>query len=111
MGGPRRPRRLRVLKLSSTRVLVALDLGGATLLRALLAYVPTRPAVPPYALTLAWEPTAQAFVASVPELPGCRAQGATYEEAAANAREAIAAWVRAARAQGDPLPAPSGTGA
>ncbi len=61
--------------------------------------------VPPYALTMVWDPDDRIFVVTVPELPGCRTHGATYEEAAANAREAIASWVGAARALGEALPA------
>jgi predicted RNase H-like HicB family nuclease len=63
-------------------------------------------AVPPYSLTLAWDPDDRIFVVTVPELPGCRTHGATYEAAAANAREAIALWVEVARDHGDPLPEP-----
>ncbi len=63
-------------------------------------------AVPPYSLTLAWDPDDRIFVVTVPELPGCRTHGATYEEAAANAREAIALWVEVARDHGDVVPEP-----
>jgi len=62
--------------------------------------------VPPYALVMAWDPDDRIFVVTVPELPGCRTHGDTYEEAAAKAREAIASWVGAAREYGDPLPEP-----
>ncbi len=62
--------------------------------------------VPPYALALVWDPEDRIFVVTVPELPGCMTHGATYEEAAARAREAIASWVGAARDHGDPLPPP-----
>ena len=61
--------------------------------------------VPPYALTMVWDPDDRIFVVTVPELPGCRTHGATYEEAAANAREAIASWVGATRELGEALPA------
>ena len=63
-------------------------------------------AMPPYSLTMVWDPDDRIFVVTVPELPGCRTHGATYEEAAANAREAIASWVGAALASGEPLPDP-----
>lgn len=63
-------------------------------------------AVPPYSVTMVWDPDDRIFVVTVPELPGCRTHGETYEEAAANAREVIASWVGAARALGRPLPAP-----
>ena len=63
-------------------------------------------AVPPYSVTQVWDPDDQIFVVTVPELPGCRTHGDTYEAAAANAREAIASWVGAAQDLGQPLPAP-----
>lgn len=62
--------------------------------------------IPPYSLVMVWDPDDRIFVVTVPELPGCRTHGDTYEEAAAKAREAIASWVGAARHFGDPLPAP-----
>lgn len=46
------------------------------------------------------------FVAEVPSLPGCISQGATRDEALANAREAIAAYVESLEAHGDPVPPP-----
>jgi predicted RNase H-like HicB family nuclease len=63
-------------------------------------------AVPPYSLTMVWDPDDRIFVVTVPELPGCKTHGATYEEAATNAREAIASWVGAAEVLGEPLPEP-----
>jgi len=47
-----------------------------------------------------------AFVAEVPSLPGCITQGATRDEALANAREAIAAYLESLEAHGDPVPPP-----
>lgn len=49
-----------------------------------------------------------AFVAEVPELPGCMAHGASNEEALKNANEAIALWLKTAREFGDPIPEPKG---
>jgi len=46
------------------------------------------------------------FVAEVPSLPGCVTQGATRDEAVANAREAIALYVENLEAHGDPVPPP-----
>lgn len=62
--------------------------------------------VPPYSLRFDWDPHDRIFVVSVPELDGCRTHGATYEEAVANAREAIASWVGALALFGDPVPEP-----
>jgi predicted RNase H-like HicB family nuclease len=46
------------------------------------------------------------FVAEVPSLPGCLSQGRTREEAVANIKEAIAAYVESLRKHGDPVPPP-----
>jgi predicted RNase H-like HicB family nuclease len=46
----------------------------------------------------------QAFVAEVPELPGCAADGATRQETLANAEAAIAAWVETAPDLGRAIP-------
>ena len=47
------------------------------------------------------------FLASVPDLPGCMSDGGTAEEALANVRDAVAAWVEEARALGRTAPKPS----
>jgi antitoxin HicB len=47
------------------------------------------------------------FFATVPDLPGCASDGETPEEALANIRDAIAAWIEEARALGRPVPKPS----
>ena len=47
------------------------------------------------------------FVALVPDLPGCMSDSETPEEALANVRDAIAAWIEEARALGRPIPSPS----
>jgi len=46
------------------------------------------------------------FVVSVPDLPGCRTQGETRDEAVANAKEAIAAYLDALEELGKPVPKP-----
>lgn len=63
-------------------------------------------AIPPYSMVIEWEPLDRIFVVTVPELPGCVTHGSTYEEAVAQAKEAIEGWIDAAREDGDPLPAP-----
>ena len=50
----------------------------------------------------------QAFVAEVPELPGCCAHGPTQEETLARSKEAIALWIDTAKEFGDPIPEPKG---
>ena len=47
------------------------------------------------------------FLALVPDLPGCMSDGATQEEAVANVRDAIAAWIEAAEDLNHPVPQPS----
>ena len=47
------------------------------------------------------------FLATVPDLPGCASDGETQEEALANVRDAVEAWIEEARALGRPVPAPS----
>ncbi len=47
-----------------------------------------------------------AFVAEVPELPGCMAHGRTQETTLREVTEAIRLWIEAAREGGDPVPEP-----
>jgi predicted RNase H-like HicB family nuclease len=61
-----------------------------------------------YEIIIFWSDEDDAFVADVPELPGCMAHGSSYEEALANAREAISLWLNTAREFGDPIPEPKG---
>lgn len=60
-----------------------------------------------YPLEIFWSEEDQGFIAEVPDLPGCSAFGDTEAEAAAEARDAIAAWIAAARAAGRGVPAAS----
>lgn len=48
------------------------------------------------------------LTAMVPDLPGCRSDGTTYEEALANGRDSITCWLEAAAEMGMTSPAPSG---
>jgi len=61
-----------------------------------------------YEIIIFWSDEDRAFVADVPELPGCMAHGNTYEDALRNARRAIKLWTRTAREFGDPVPVPKG---
>jgi predicted RNase H-like HicB family nuclease len=61
-----------------------------------------------YEIIMYWSEEDRAFVAEVPELPGCMAHGKTQEAALANAKAAIALWVKTAKEFGDPIPAPKG---
>ena len=48
----------------------------------------------------------RAFVAEVPNLPGCVSQGETREAAVSNIREAIQAYIASLDAHGEPVPLP-----
>ena len=61
-----------------------------------------------YELIIYWSDEDQAFVVEVPELPGCMADGDTYEQAVANARQVIGEWIETARELGRPIPEPKG---
>jgi predicted RNase H-like HicB family nuclease len=61
-----------------------------------------------YEIIIYWSDEDQAYVAEVPELPGCSAHGKTYESALSNAKQAIALWIETAKEFNDPIPAPKG---
>lgn len=61
-----------------------------------------------YETILYWSNEDSAFIAEVPELPGCIAHGASQEEALANANEAIQLWLATANEFGDQIPEPKG---
>jgi predicted RNase H-like HicB family nuclease len=63
---------------------------------------------PRYELIIYWSDEDNSFVAEVPELPGCAADGASYAEAVVNVETAISLWVDTARELGRPIPAPRG---
>ncbi len=61
-----------------------------------------------YEVIIYWSHEDAAFVAEVPELPGCAAHGPTQEAALASAQEAIGLWIDTGREFGDPIPEPKG---
>lgn len=61
-----------------------------------------------YEIIIYWSPEDDAFVAEVPELPGCLAHGSTHEEALANTHIAMALWIKTAKEFNDPIPEPKG---
>ena len=61
-----------------------------------------------YELIIYWSRADESFVVEVPELPGCMADGASYEEAVANAQVVIQEWIDTARSLGRPIPEPRG---
>ncbi|HEX7343946.1 MAG TPA: type II toxin-antitoxin system HicB family antitoxin [bacterium] len=61
-----------------------------------------------YEIIIYWSKDDEAFVAEVPELPGCAADGATHQEALANAQIVIHEWLETAKELGRPIPEPKG---
>ncbi|MBX7234628.1 MAG: type II toxin-antitoxin system HicB family antitoxin [Caldilineales bacterium] len=61
-----------------------------------------------YEVILFWSDEDEAFVAEVPELPGCMADGVTYQEALKNVEIIIREWLETARELGRPIPEPRG---
>ncbi len=65
-------------------------------------------AEPRYEVIIYWSEDDHAFIAEIPELPGCAADGPTYEGAIANVKVAIAEWIAMAQEMGRPNPEPRG---
>ena len=59
-----------------------------------------------YEVMIYWSKDDQAFIAEVPELPGCAADGATYQEALASVETVIQEWIENAKGLGRPIPEP-----
>ena len=62
-----------------------------------------------YEIIIFWSDEDNAFVADVPELPGCMAHGDTHESALAAVKEALSLWFETAHANGRVVPQPRGT--
>jgi predicted RNase H-like HicB family nuclease len=65
-------------------------------------------AEPRYEIIIYWSDEDRAFIAEVPELPDCAADGPTYEAAVANVKTVIAEWIEMAQEMGRDIPAPRG---
>ncbi len=61
-----------------------------------------------YEIILYWSNEDDAFVAEVPELPGCMAHGDTQEAALREINAAMRLWIDTAREDGEPVPVPKG---
>lgn len=61
-----------------------------------------------YEMVIYWSEADSAFVVEVPELPGCMADGESYQEAVANAEQIIKEWIDTAKEEGRPIPEPKG---
>ncbi|HMO82401.1 MAG TPA: type II toxin-antitoxin system HicB family antitoxin [Pyrinomonadaceae bacterium] len=61
-----------------------------------------------FEIIIYWSKEDEAFIAEVPELPGCMADGSTYQEALANAEVIVREWIETAREIGRTIPEPKG---
>jgi len=61
-----------------------------------------------YEMIIYWSETDKAYIVEVPELPGCMADGASYQEAVANTEQLIREWIETAQELGRPIPQPKG---
>jgi predicted RNase H-like HicB family nuclease len=61
-----------------------------------------------YEVIIYWSEEDQAFIAEVPELPGCMADGASAQEALANVETVSREWIETARELGRDIPEPRG---
>lgn len=59
-----------------------------------------------YSMIIQWSERDQAYIVTVPELPGCRTHGATYEEAVQQGQDAIETWIEGSTSLGLPVPKP-----
>ena len=63
---------------------------------------------PKFGVIIYWSEEDQAFIAEVPEIPGCVADGKTYRDALRNVEGIIQEWLETARELGRPIPKPKG---
>ncbi len=61
-----------------------------------------------YEVIIYWSEEDHALIVEVPELSGCAADGATYQEAIANAEVVMREWIETARDLGRAIPEPRG---
>ena len=59
-------------------------------------------------IILSWSAEDESFIAEVPELPGCAADGGTRLQALENVESVIQGWIQTARELGRPIPEPKG---
>jgi predicted RNase H-like HicB family nuclease len=61
-----------------------------------------------YEVIVYWSEEDGAYIAEVPELPGCMADGATYEEALRSVQVIVSEWLETAESLGRQIPVPKG---
>jgi predicted RNase H-like HicB family nuclease len=64
--------------------------------------------MPKYEVIIYWSESDQAFIAEVPELAGCAADGKTYQDALSNVEVVIGEWIETAKELGRQIPQPKG---
>lgn len=61
-----------------------------------------------YEIVIYWSKEDEAYIAEVPELAGCAADGETYQEAVSNVEVIIDEWIETAKLKGREIPQPKG---
>lgn len=61
-----------------------------------------------YEMIIYWSDVDEAFLVEIPELPGCMADGETYQGAVQNAEVVIQEWIATAQSLGRSIPEPKG---
>ncbi len=61
-----------------------------------------------YEMIIFWSENDNAYIVEIPELPGCKADGKTYQEAVHNAQIVIGEWIETAKLMGRDIPIPKG---
>ena len=61
-----------------------------------------------YEIIIYWSEEDKSYIAEIPELPGCMADGKTYHEALCNAEIIISEWIETAKESSRPIPQPKG---
>ena len=61
-----------------------------------------------YEVIIYWSAEDNAFIAEVPELPGCMADGPSHADALRNVEQIAHEWIETAQSLGRPLPQPRG---
>lgn len=66
------------------------------------------PDSPRYEIIIYWSEEDQGFIAEVPELPGCAADGLSYRAALDAVEVVICEWIETAKELDRPIPKPRG---
>lgn len=61
-----------------------------------------------YEIIIYWSKQDNCYVSEVPELPGCMADGKTYQEVTKNTEKVISEWIETAISLNRPIPEPKG---